>query len=748
MIGTGSRARIAGEFSVVDSYLFDDVSRGLNMSPEQVSINLVSLKLIRIGIIKLKSTLKTSSIHVVNCTVSKLSKSAIVDSSAAKTTVILKNSIIRHVSKGLQIKSREFSINIRSSKIDNSGWSYPGQDCPQFIVTDQFELLVAHFSKSSFKHTFLIDLAASRQQKSNVSIIDSIFDNDSKNIKHNGCSSGITLRNTNALIVNSNFTNIISKKSLIKAIDSFVTFKECIFSHISKLGMFSLSSSIIASFNKINAINNKLNGLNYGSVYLLSTKGIFQNCTFHNNTVNGQHGTGGAMCIFSSNITVQQCLFKENTVTVAGGVITMVEARGSFVNCTFERNAAESRLQRNGYAGAVCAITNSYLTVHHCLFKENTASFHGGATHIQESQSLFESCIFETNKVNSQHQNANGGAITAHGPGTNISIKQCLFKQNTATYSGGAITMRETRGSFVNSTFERNSAESRSQRNDYGGSVCAITNTHLTVHHCLLKENTANHRGGATYIQESHINIKQCLFKENTANYNGGPIFIHETRGSFVNCTFERNSVESRLQRNGYGGSVCAITNSHLTVHHCLFKKNTANHRGGATYIQESHINIKQCLFKQNTVNYSGGAVFIHKTRGSFVNCTFERNSAESRSQRNGFGGSVCAETKSYLTVHHCHFKKNTANDQGGAIFILESYISIKQCLFKENTANYSGGAIFMHNTPGSFVNYTFERNSVESRLQRNGYGGSVCAVTNSHLTVHHCLFEKNTANH
>ena len=800
LIGTGSRARITGEFSVVDSYLFADVSRGLNTSPEQVSINLVNLKLIRIGIIKLKNTLTTLNIHVVNCTVLKLSKSPIVDSSTAKTTVILRNNIIRHVSKGLQVKSREFSLNITSSKIDNSGWSYPGQDCPQFIVTDQFESLVAHLSKSSFKYTFLMDLAASRHQKSNVTIIDSIFDDDSKNIKHNGCSSGITLRNTNALIVNSNFTNIISRKSLIKAIDSFVTFKECIFSNISKLSMFSLSSSIIAAFNKINPINNKRNGLTYGSVYLLSTKGIFQNCRFHNNTVNGQHGTGGAMCISSSNITVQQCLFKENTVTVAGGAIFMQETRGSFVNCTFERNSVESRSQRNGYGGAVCAITNSHLTVHDCLFKENTVTYTGGATYIQkshvnikkylfkentanysggaismqETRGSFVNCTFERNSVESRLQRDDfGGAVCAisnsyltvhhclfkentanhYGGATyiqksHIDIKQCLFKENTANYGGGAISMRETRGSFVNCTFERNSAESRSQRNGHGGAVCAITNSHLTVHDCLFKENTVTYTGGATYIQKSHINIKQCLFKENTANYNGGAISMQETRGSFVNCTFERNSVESRLQRDDFGGAVCAISNSYLTVHHCLFKENTANHYGGATYIQKSHIDIKHCLFKENTANYSGGAISMQEIRGSFVNCTFERNSVESRLQRDDFGGAVCAISNSYLTVHHCLFKENTANHHGGATYIQKSHIDIEQCLFKENTANYGGGAISMKETRGSFVNCTFERNSVESRSQRNGYGGAVGAIINSHLTVHDCLFKENTANY
>ena len=73
----------------------------------------------------------------------------------------------------------------------------------------------------------------------------------------------------------------------------------------------------------------------------------------------------------------------------------MQETRGSFVNCTFERNSVESRSQRHNFGGAVCAISNSHLTVDHCLFKENTASFYGGACYSKRSQGSFENCTFE-----------------------------------------------------------------------------------------------------------------------------------------------------------------------------------------------------------------------------------------------------------------------------------------------------------------------------------------------------------------
>ena len=811
LIGTEGRARIAGEFSVVGGYLFADIARGLYTPPEQVNINLVNLELIRIGIIKLKNTLTTLNVQVVNCTVSKLSKSHIVDSSAAKTTVILKKSIIRHISKGLQVKSREFSLNIESSKIDNSGRSYPGHDCPQFIVTDEFESFVVHFSKSSLRYTFLIDLAASRQNKSSVNITDSIFDDDSKNVKYNGCFSGITLRNTTALIVNSSFTNIISRNSLIKVIASFVTFKQCIFSNISsKLSMFSFFSSSLATFNKTNAIYKNLNGFNHGSVYLQSTKGIFHNCTFHNSTVNGQYGKGGAIsAVDNSRLQVQKCLFKENKATYFGGAINIQKSQSLFINCAFERNTVKSFIQKRTYGGAIGASSNSHLKVHQCHFKDNMATYGGGAICIQKCQSLFERCIFERNKVISLQQNTFGGAISATGAGTNITIKQCLFKENTATYSGGAIAMEKTRGSFVNCTFERNSLKGRLQKYGFGGAICALHNSSLTMHWCVFKENAANYRGGAICIQKcqslfercifernkvislqqntfggaisatgagTNITIKQCLFKENTATYSGGAIAMEKTRGSFVNCTFERNSVKSRLQNGDFGGAMCALGTTYLTIRQCIFKQNTATYSGGATFIQKSESLFESCIFERNKVNS-----LRQNTFGGAISATDAGTDiTKGRLQKYGFGGAICALHNWNLTMHWCVFKENAANYRGGATYIQKcqslfescifernkvislqqntfggaisatdagTNITIKQCLFKENKAVGSGGAIFIAVSRSLLLkNCTFESNMVRNITRKKARGGAIFSLDNSDMIVQQCLFKENTA--
>ena len=708
LIGTDGRAKIVGEFSLVGSYLFADVARGFYTSQEQVSINLVNLKLIRIGIIKLKNTLTTLNVQVFNCTVSKLSKTPLVDSSAVKTTVIFKNSIISQVSKGLQVKSREVSLGIKSSKINNLGRSYPEGNCPEFIVTHEFESFVACFRKSSFKYTFLIDLGVSNQKRSNFSILDSVFDDDSENFKHNGCFSGITLRNTTALIVNSSFTNIISNNSLIKAIDSFVTFKECIFSNISsRLGMFSLSSSIIGFFNKPNAIHSELNGFNLGSVYLHSTEGILQTCTFHNNTINGQYGIGGALYISNSNITVLQCLFKENTATFSGGAIIMLKTRGSFVNCTFERNSAKGLPDKKTAGGAISSHDRSYITVQQSLFKENTATYSGGAIDMQKTRGSFVNCTFERNSAKGLPDKISFGGALSSQDRSNIRVQQSLFKENTATNSGGAIDMQKTQGSFVNCTFERNSAKALPDKISFGGAIYSR--------------------------DRSNITVQLSLFKDNTATYCGGAIHMRKTRGSFVNCTFERNSAKALPHKKTAGGAIFSHDRSNITVQLSLFKENTATYVGGAIHMQKtrgsfvnctfernsvkglphkitaggaissrdrSNIRVQQSLFKENTATNSGGAIDMQKTQGSFVNCTFERNSAEGLPHNKTAGGAISSHDRSNITV--------------------------QLSLFKENTATYVGGAIHMQKTRGSFVNCTFERNSVKGSTQKDGWWSNI----------------------
>ena len=114
--------------------------------------------------------------------------------------------------------------------------------------------------------------------------------------------------------------------------------------------------------------------------------------------------------------------------------------------------------------------------------------------------------------MNSPHPDGTGGAMAAFGPGTHINIKQCLFKENTANYSGGAIFMQETRGSFENCTF---------------------------VDNAVQKQWGITSGGAISYMKDRFFRMTQCFFKKNIATFYGGACYIQRSQGSFENCTFE-----------------------------------------------------------------------------------------------------------------------------------------------------------------------------------------------------------------
>ena len=152
------------------------------------------------------------------------------------------------------------------------------------------------------------------------------------------------------------------------------------------------------------------------------------------------------------------------------------------------------------YGGAIFSVDRSDITVEQSLFEENTATYIGGAVDMKKTQGSFVNCTFERNSAKSlPHKMIYGGAISSRDR-SNITVQQNLFKENTATYSGGAIDMEKNRGSFVNCTFERNSAKSLPHTMVYGGAISSGDRSNITVQQSLFRENTVTYIGGANHM--------------------------------------------------------------------------------------------------------------------------------------------------------------------------------------------------------------------------------------------------------
>ena len=213
LIGIGP-ATIKAENLTTDSHLFNDAVKGSHTVAKQVTnitVRMINVRLMRTGIVRVTNPLIMLFIEITNCTVSQLiydSTSSIINSSATRTFVLIKDSIFYNIWRGLYLNSTQVEIKMEASKILHDGRRYFGRECPQFIFIGQFSSLSAYFVKCTFKRVFLIDLEFTDQRKSVISIINSTFNDERLNSYDYVCSSTVRLHRGTAFIQNARFLDI------------------------------------------------------------------------------------------------------------------------------------------------------------------------------------------------------------------------------------------------------------------------------------------------------------------------------------------------------------------------------------------------------------------------------------------------------------------------------------------------------------------------------------------------------------
>ncbi|HUB26869.1 MAG TPA: right-handed parallel beta-helix repeat-containing protein, partial [Tepidisphaeraceae bacterium] len=144
-------------------------------------------------------------------------------------------------------------------------------------------------------------------------------------------------------------------------------------------------------------------------------------------TITGGNNTnasgGGGLLMKDSNPTIENCTFIDNTAEGEGGAVgcsaDFNEHGGpTFTNCTFTDNTA-------GLSGGAVAGGDTFATFTNCTFSNNLAGSSGGAVAIGD-ESTFVNCLFYGNKA------SQGGAISV----SYAVITNCTFTENTATNPG------------------------------------------------------------------------------------------------------------------------------------------------------------------------------------------------------------------------------------------------------------------------------------------------------------------------
>jgi len=258
---------------------------------------------------------------------------------------------------------------------------------------------------------------------------------------------------------------------------------------------------------------------------------------------NDRYG-GGMYNSDSSNPTVTDCIFQNNTARVWGAGMFNNQSSPTVTNCRFISNVAGND------GGGMYNYNNSSPTVSNCTFSGNIlGSGDGGGMHNNLSSPTVTNCTFSNNRAYS-----NGGGM--YNCISSPTVTGCTFSGNSAT------------NDYSSSTF--------------GGGMYNLS-SNPTVTNCTFIGNTSYYGGGMTNINldyppadvSSSPTVTNCIFNGNSAAKKGGGMLNigglenYVARPNVTNCIFIGNMAGTN------GGGMINWVNSSPTVTNCILRGDT-----------------------------------------------------------------------------------------------------------------------------------------------------------------------------
>lgn len=270
--------------------------------------------------------------------------------------------------------------------------------------------------------------------------------------------------------------------------------------------------------------------------------------TFKNGLSNNENG-GGIFVNRNSKLVLKECTFKNNKAYKAngGGICTAMNCKLEIHKCKFIKNkairASDKKWPKDqrGMGGAIHVTIGSSLKIYDSVFKKNSGYLSiilvlsQRDNEIKLSNALIKNCLFEKNTAN-----INGVFyLDEYGSGKFL---ESTFKKNVAKDKGGTLVLDASKHALVKKcNFEDNVGE-------YGGAVDLFkfnkNISHVSIINCVFKENKARESGGAIFSDYGYLTIKNCKFYKNKASKSGGAVEVRSGKLRLMKPVFNSNSAK------------------------------------------------------------------------------------------------------------------------------------------------------------------------------------------------------------
>eukprot|EP00854_Cymbomonas_tetramitiformis_P005655 gene5655-6840_t len=203
--------------------------------------------------------------------------------------------------------------------------------------------------------------------------------------------------------------------------------------------------------------------------------------------------------------------------------------------------------------------------------------------------------------------------------------------------------------------------------------------------------------GSAIRMHLAGANLSECTFSNNTGG-TGGALHAIASSVAVSHSTFAWNSARAQ------GGAIYALLTA-LSLDNTTFESNAAS-SGGALYAQScpslhddgAVIHMDSCAFTSNTAEQEGGALFLGSSR---INVTGTNASANRAAE----GGVVSVSDHSELYTDGGHFVQNQASMNGGVVALKESAgLELRGATFESNVAGTANDLEYSYDGNGACV--------------------------------------------
>lgn len=330
-----------------------------------------------------------------------------------------------------------------------------------------------------------------------------------------------------------------------------------------------------------------------------------------------------------------------------GSAVTINNASPCFMNCIFDNNHAIYK------GGAVCVYgTTSRPGFVNCTFRNNYSKSTAGAVLIdgEHIQTIFKDCTFEnnSNRVEGGNNDAEGGALYFSKSGGYV--LNSSFKNNRASYAGGAIMALTWWDSVVQDdllirgcVFEGNSSRritpSGALPPTEGGAIMAENNLKVTVSHCYFTNNAAD-SGGGIQSYRAHLVITNTVFERCEATGtnllgSGGAVSVNLNDAGDIDRREAVIDISDTLMHSCkapvgggfyYSGDEShskngTVTMNNVIVDACESVTNGYSYgNGGGIFLSRSSASADRLMLINNEADYAGGAIVMVQSASLTLN--------------------------------------------------------------------------------------------------------------------------------